>query len=127
MVGSSLQLTESKEPECWAVGDFLWRAPLPGCREARAWVSTNLFVRDLDLPVAPHDARQLEVVRGWLGGGGGPRWPSPSMCRLGTPRSVHQPCISSLFGASDPDLFGSQGRGRLVLVAVDGWRSPGPS
>ena len=30
------------------------------CREAR--VSTNLFVRDLDLPIANHDARRLEVV-----------------------------------------------------------------
>ena len=32
------------------------------CREAGAWVSTNLFVRDLDLPIANHDARRLEVV-----------------------------------------------------------------
>ena len=29
---------------------------------AAAQVSTNLFVRDLDLLVAPHDARRLEVV-----------------------------------------------------------------
>ena len=32
------------------------------CREAGARVSTNLFVRDLDLPVARHDGRRLEVV-----------------------------------------------------------------
>ena len=32
------------------------------CREAGARVSTNLFVRDLDLPIANHDARRLEVV-----------------------------------------------------------------
>ena len=32
------------------------------CREAGARVSTNLFVRDLDLPVARHDGRRLEIV-----------------------------------------------------------------
>ena len=32
------------------------------CREAGARVSTNLFVRDSDLPIANHDARRLEVV-----------------------------------------------------------------
>ena len=32
------------------------------CREAGARVSTNLFVRDLDLSIANHDARRLEVV-----------------------------------------------------------------
>ena len=31
-------------------------------REAGAPVSTNLFVRYLDLPVTPYDARPLEVV-----------------------------------------------------------------
>ena len=31
------------------------------CREASARVSTNLFVRNLDLPVARHDGRRLEI------------------------------------------------------------------
>ena len=32
------------------------------CREAGSRVSTNLFVRDLDLPVANNDGRGVEVV-----------------------------------------------------------------
>ena len=54
-------LCSVSEPECWAVGDFLWRASPPGCA-GKQGPTTNLFVSDLDLPIAPHDARQLEVV-----------------------------------------------------------------
>ena len=32
------------------------------CREVGARVSTNVFLRDLDFPIARHDARRLEVV-----------------------------------------------------------------
>ena len=61
------------------------------CREAGARVSTNLFVRDLDLPVAPHDARRLEVVADGLplfgGGPVGHRPPllCPQCVQMGNP------------------------------------------
>ena len=45
-----------------AIAASLSKALLQGCAEAGARVSTNLFVRDLDLPVARHDGRRLEVV-----------------------------------------------------------------
>ena len=48
----------------WAGEGLHWRAPEPElCREAGARVSTNVYVRDLDLP-APnvHDARRLEII-----------------------------------------------------------------
>ena len=52
-----------REQECWAVGGFFVEsAAARVCRGAGAWVSTNLFVRVLDLLVAPHDARRLDVV-----------------------------------------------------------------
>ena len=41
---------------------FVESAAARACRKAGARVSRNLFVRDLDLPVAPHDARRLEVA-----------------------------------------------------------------
>ena len=65
------------------------------CREAGARVSTNVFVRDLDIPVGCHDTRRLEVVADGLplfGGaqlaldttlvsGGAKRWsPTPGLC-----------------------------------------------
>ena len=79
------------------------------CQEAGAGVSTNLFVRDLDLPVAPHDAPRLEVVADGLplfGGPVGHRHHCPGACRWGTPRSMRpfgrgSPCRSSPFEARD--------------------------
>ena len=71
------------------------------CREAGARVSTNLFVRDLDLPVAPHDARRLEVVADGLPLFGGPSWPStPLLC----PRCVQMgnPAVSAPVRTGQP-------------------------
>ena len=97
------------------------------CREAGARVSTNLFVRDLDLPVAPHDARRLEVVADGLPLFGGAQLAidttlvSPVRAD-GDPRGQ---CARQdgaalaeahrLKNQTYPELSGSQGRATLVV------------
>ena len=98
------------------------------CREAGARVSTNLFVRDLDLPIANHDARRLEVVADGL-----PLFELAIDTTLvssvqadGRPR----PQCARVDGAAlsearrrkqrtYPELSGTQGRARLVVLAAE--------
>ena len=101
------------------------------CREAGARVSTNLFVRDLDLPIANHDARRLEVVTDGLPLFGGAQLAIDttlvsSVQADGRPR----PQCARVDGAAlsearrrkqrtYPELSGTQGRARLVVLAAE--------
>ena len=101
------------------------------CREAGVRVSTNLFVRDLDLPIANHDARRLEVVADGLPLFGGAQLAIDttlvsSVQADGRPR----PQCARVDGAAlsearrrkqrtYPELSGTQGRARLVVLAAE--------
>ena len=91
------------------------------CREAGARVSTNLFVRDLDLPVAPHDARRLEVVAD----GGKAQFAIDTTLVSrgradGEPRGqCARPEAHRLKHRTYPELSGSQGCSRLVVLAAE--------
>ena len=106
------------------------------CREAGARVSTNLFVRDLDLPIANHDARRLEVVADGLPLFGGAQLAIDttlvsSVQADGRPR----PQCARVDGAAlsearrrkqrtYPELSGTQGRARLVVWEAVGLTKP---
>ena len=101
------------------------------CREAGARVSTNLFVRDFDLPIANHDARRLEVVADGLPLFGGAQLAIDttlvsSVQADGRPR----PQCARVDGAAlsearrrkqlaCPELSGTQGRVWLVVLAAE--------
>ena len=101
-------------------GFSLESAAAQDCREAGARVSTNLFVRDLDLPIANHDARRLEVVRRSLTGHryhvSGRRQTSPdSVLVNGAALSEARRRKQRTY----PELSGTQGRARLVVLAAE--------
>ena len=103
------------------------------CREAGARVSTNIFVRDLDLaPLGGVDGRRLEVVAEGLPVFHGAQLAidttlvSP-LCTDGVP---HRQCATSDGAAllqparrrkerTYPELSGTQGRARLVVFAAE--------
>ena len=98
------------------------------CWEVGARVSTNLFVIDLDLPVAPHDARRLEVVADGL--------PLFGRAQLAIDTTLVSPVRGEPRGQCARqdgaalteahrlkhrtylELSGSQGRARLVVLAA---------
>ena len=100
------------------------------CREAGARVSTNVFVRDLDLPVLGHDGRRLEVVADGLPLFGGAQLAIDTTLVSpirgdGQPR----PMCATHDGAALAQArrrkqrtypeFGGQGRARLVVLAAE--------
>ena len=98
------------------------------CREAGARVSSNLFVRELS--VAPHDAHRLEVVADGLPLFGGPSWLStPLLCPQCVQMEPRGQCTRQdgaafaeahrLKHRTYPELSGSQGRARLVVLAAE--------
>ena len=101
------------------------------CREAGARVSTNLFVRDWDLPIANHDARRLEVVADGLPLFGGAQLAIDttlvsSVQADGRPRPqcarVDEAALSEARRRKQrtyPELSGTQGRARLVVLAAE--------
>ena len=120
-----------REPGCWAVGDFsVESAAARVCLEAGARVSTNLFVRDLDLPVAPHDARRLEVVADGQPLFGEAQFIDTTLVSPvradGEPRGQcarqDGAALAEAHRLKDrtyPELSGSQGRARLVVLAAE--------
>ena len=100
------------------------------CREARARVSTNLFVRDLDLPAAPHDARRLEVADGLpLFGGAQLAIDTTLVSQVRADAETRGQCARQEGAAiaeahrlkhrTYPELSGSQGRARLLVLAAE--------
>ena len=100
------------------------------CREAGARVSTNVFVRDLDLPVLGHDGRRFEVVADGLPLFGGAQL------------AIDTTLVSLIRGDGQPRFlcaahdgaalvqarrrkqrtypeFGGEGRARLVVLAAE--------
>ena len=75
--------------ESWVLVGECRRASLSGCREAGARVSTNVFLRDLDLPIARHDARRLEVVADGLPLFGGAQFVVPFWFLQSRPTVTH--------------------------------------
>ena len=121
-----------REWESWGVGGSPWRVQAARvCREAGARVSTSLFVRDLDLPIANHDARRLEVVADGLPLFGGAQLAIEttlfsSVQADGKPRPqcarVDSAALSEARRRKQrtyPELSGTQGRARLVVLAAE--------
>ena len=101
------------------------------CREAGARVSLNVFVRDLDLPVAQNDGRWLEVVADGLPLFGGAQLAIDTTL-VASVRADGLPsrrCAiedgAALLQARRwkqrcyPELSGAHGRARLVVLAAD--------
>ena len=85
------------------------------CREA-----TNVFMRDLDLPVTNHDERRLEVVADGFSlvwqvsrADGAPR----PHCDRHDGAAIAQ--AHGRKRRTNPELSGSQGRARLVVLAAE--------
>ena len=96
------------------------------CREAGARVSTNVFLRDLDLPVARHDARRLEVVAEGLPLFGGAQLAvdttlvSPVQANGHPRRRCAEEDGAALQQARQrKQLSGAFGRARLVVLAAE--------
>ena len=101
------------------------------CRETGAPVSTNLFVRDLDLPIANHDARRLEVVAdGFPLFGGAQLAIDTTLVSLVQADGRPRPQCARVDGAAlsearrrkqrtYPELSGTQGCTRLVVLAAE--------
>ena len=115
----------------WPIAASLSDAAARVCREAGARVSTNLFVRDLDLPVARHDGRRLEVVADGLPLFNGaqlaidPTLVSPVRAD-GLPRRqcayVDGAALAQARRVKQrtyPELSGNHGRARLVVLAAE--------
>ena len=119
-----------RDQGCWGAGGSVQSAARV-CREAGARVSTNLFMRDLDLPVGCRDGRRLEVVADGLPlfngaqlaidttlvspirGDGQPR---PG-CAAHAVRHWQWPGENKR--RTYPELSGQHGRARLVVLAAE--------
>ena len=112
-------------------GAFLESAAARVCREAGGRVSTNVFLRDLDLPVARTDGRRLEVVVDGLPLFGGAQLAvDTTLVSIvqadGRPR---RQCAEQDGAALDqarrvkantyPEFAGPHGRARLVVLAAE--------
>ena len=101
------------------------------CQEAGARVSTNVFLRDLDLPLARLDARRLEVVADGLPLFGGAQLAvdttlvSPVQANGHPRRRCAEEDGAALQQArqrkqlTHPELSGAFGRARLVVLAAE--------
>ena len=101
------------------------------CREAGGRVRTNMFLRDMDLPLPVADARRLEIVVDGLPLRGGAQLAVDTtlVCALhedGRPRRRAAQQDGVAVGAAErrkistyPELVGPHSRAKLVVLAVE--------
>ena len=121
-----------REPECWAVGDFLWRAPPPGCAGKQ-----GPGFRQISLSGIRTCLLVLTMLVGW-------RWSRMACLSFGGSQlAINTTLVSPVRADGEPrgqcarqdgaalaeahrlkhrtypELSGSQGRARLVVLAAE--------